>query len=42
MASPSSWTEHMTEREKRLVADQMQKQADRVARMFGYDKAWRA
>lgn len=33
-------TDGMTEREIKLVQEQMQKQADRIAKMFGFDKAW--
>lgn len=32
--------ERMTNRERRVVADQLKKQADRIARMFGYDQSW--
>ena len=30
----------MTERDISKVREQIQKQGDRVAKMFGYDKAW--
>lgn len=33
-------TKGMTEREIELVKEQMKKQADRIARMFGYEEAW--
>jgi hypothetical protein len=31
----------MTPRERQLVDEQLQKQGDRIARMFGFDESWR-
>ncbi len=30
----------MTPKEKELCMDQLRKQADRIAKMFGFDKHW--
>ena len=30
----------MTEREKQLCMEQLKKQADRIAKMFGFEKHW--
>ena len=30
----------LTEKQKEIVGDQLQKQADRIAKMFGFEKAW--
>ena len=32
--------EDMTDREKELVSDQMEKIADRIAKICGYEEAW--
>jgi hypothetical protein len=34
--------EKMTEREREQVTEQLQKQGDRIARMFGFDESWSA
>lgn len=38
----SLYTDQMTEKEKAQVEIQLQKQADRVAKMFGFEKAWKS
>ena len=35
-----TFTDGLTTREKNLVSEQLKKQADRVAKMFGYKEAW--
>lgn len=37
---PNDYAEEMTQAEKDELREVMQREADRVARLFGFDKAW--